>query len=251
MISWNIISGSVVVKPILLAFLITSCSCSIAVSESPTHYFAIATFLNIILHPFHFLFVAEDMYFLSSLHSLLLFGMQVAQCPKGSYSFCFRAALSFIHLMTSLCGMLCRHAIFAHWMQQNLLVWSINHCCFTWRCCAVRCRMLEDTNDMKETCIFNVKLYPVGEYEQSIVCDWTITNIGRVMLTAKHHSVFTGGFRWDAWDFVRQTSPDVLSMEELRDDYCQSRDFDGQEPLLLPVNKEITLDRLTANCWTV
>ena len=55
--------------------------------------------------------------------------------------------------------------------------------------------MLEDMNNMKESCVFNVNVYPFGELEQSIVCDWTITNIGRVMLTVQHRLVFGVCFR--------------------------------------------------------
>jgi len=202
-ISWNIVSGSLVVNPTVLAFLLSSCSFSIAVLESSTYYLATSVSLNIILHQLYFLFVAKDICFSSSLYSMLLFELQASQCLKRSYSFCFQAVLPYIHMNISFCGMLCRHAIFAHWKRQTLLFWSINHCCCTWLYCEARSWMLEDMNNMKESCVFNVNVYPFGELEQSIVCDWTITNIGRVMLTVQHRLVFGVCFRWDAWDFAR------------------------------------------------
>jgi hypothetical protein len=58
--------------------------------------------LNIILNPFLFLFIAEEVYFLAFFCSKLLVGSQAAQSPKGSDRLCFQAALAFSRLMSLL-----------------------------------------------------------------------------------------------------------------------------------------------------
>jgi len=62
---------------------------------------------------------------------------------------------------------------------------------------------------------------------------------------------FSVSFIYDPWDFLRQTSPDVLSREAYPVYISQSWDFEGPEPLSILLNTQTTSDRLIANRGTV
>jgi hypothetical protein len=81
-----------------------------------------------ILGPFLVLFIAYKVYFLSCLRRKLLFRSQAAQCFQCSYPFCHQDALAFIRLMTSMCGLLWRFAVFARRKSRKVLFGRIDDC---------------------------------------------------------------------------------------------------------------------------
>ena len=79
----------------------------------------------------------------------------------------------------------------------------------------------------------------------------TVTKIRIQLLMVQHYLIVSVSFLKYPRDTLRQTSPDVRFLNELRVCIWQSWDFGWRTPLLTPVNKQTTLDRLTANCLTV
>jgi len=79
--------------------------------------------------------------------------------------------------------------------------------------------MLEDMDDVEASCILYVKVVTFDRLEQCKVCVLTTTTIGMVILTIQHDMMFSLSFKPDCWDFLRHTSPDVHSLEELRVHY--------------------------------
>jgi len=75
--------------------------------------------------------------------------------------------------------------------------------------------------------------------------------MGIVMRTIQYDSIFSVSFMYDTWDFLRQTSPNVLSRGAYPVYMRQSRDFGGRKPLLILVNTQTTSDRLIAKCGMV
>jgi len=121
------------------------------------------------------------------------FWLQAAQCPKGSKSFGFWAALAFIRLMTSWSGLLCRFAVFARQKWWNVPFWSINHCSLYWLCYWVRWWMLQDMDNMEASCVFYVKVGTFAQLEQSKSCLLTVNKTGRVRLTVQHRWIVSVG----------------------------------------------------------
>jgi len=67
---------------------------------------------------------------------------------------------------------------------------------------------------MEASCIFYVKVGTLDQLEQSKFCALTVTKLGIVMLTVQDDSIFSVNFIYDPGDLLRQTSPDLLSVEE-------------------------------------
>jgi len=67
---------------------------------------------------------------------------------------------------------------------------------------------------MEASCIFYVKVGTRDQLEQSKFCALTVTKLGIVMLTVQDDSIFSVNFIYDPGDLLRQTSPDLLSVEE-------------------------------------
>jgi len=74
--------------------------------------------------------------------------------------------------------------------------------------------MLQDMDHMEASCVFYVKVGKLDQLEQSKFCVLTITSLGIVMITVQDDSIFSVSFMYDPGDLLRQTSPDVLSIEE-------------------------------------
>jgi len=74
--------------------------------------------------------------------------------------------------------------------------------------------MLQGINHREASCIFYVKVCTLGQLEQSKFGVLTVTKLGIVMLTVQIDSIFSVSFMFNPGDLLRQTSPDVLSVEE-------------------------------------
>jgi len=167
--------------PGIFLLLLNRCLCIFNLLSCPS-----GLSLNRILNPGFFVFIALEVRFASFLGRKLLFGSQAVHCPKGSHSLCIQAALAFIRLMTSLCGVLCRFTIFARRKWQNVLFRSIDHCCVPWLCCWARCWKLQDMGNMEGSFIFYVKVGTFTHLEQSKNALLTVNKMGIVTLTVHH-----------------------------------------------------------------
>ena len=74
--------------------------------------------------------------------------------------------------------------------------------------------MLKDMANLEASCILYVKVGTFDQHEQSKLCILIITKFGIVKLILQHDMIFSLRFRCDPRDFLRQTSPDVLSLKE-------------------------------------
>jgi len=74
--------------------------------------------------------------------------------------------------------------------------------------------MLQGMDHMEASCVFYVKVGTLDQLEQSKFCVLTVTKLGIFMLTVQFDWIFSVSFMYDPVDLVRQTSPDVLSVEE-------------------------------------
>jgi len=73
--------------------------------------------------------------------------------------------------------------------------------------------MLQDMDHIEASCIFYVKVGMLDQREQSKFCVLTVTTLGIVMITVQEDSTLGISFMYDPGDLLRQTSPDVLSIE--------------------------------------
>jgi len=64
--------------------------------------------------------------------------------------------------------------------------------------------------------VFYVKVGTLDQVEQSKFCVLTVTTLGIVMLTVQDDLTFSVSFMYDPGELLRQTSADVLSVEEDR-----------------------------------
>ena len=69
-------------------------------------------------------------------------------------------------------------------------------------------------DDMHASWGFYAKDGGFDQLEQSNVCILTITKILIVMLIVKHTMILSFSFMSDPFNFLRQTLPDVLPLEE-------------------------------------
>ena len=74
--------------------------------------------------------------------------------------------------------------------------------------------MLQGMDYLEVSCVFLVKVGTLDQLEQSKFCVLTVTKLGIVMLTVQNYSIFSVSFIYDPGDLMRQTSPDVLFVEE-------------------------------------
>jgi len=74
--------------------------------------------------------------------------------------------------------------------------------------------MLEDMDHMEASCIIYVKVATLDQLKQSKFYVLPVTNLAIVMLTVQDDSIFSVTFMYDPGDLMRQTSPDVLSVNE-------------------------------------
>jgi len=73
--------------------------------------------------------------------------------------------------------------------------------------------MLQDMDNMKASCVFYVKVSTFDHLEQSKTSLLTVNILGIVRLT-EHDLIVSISFMYYPGDSLRQTSPDVLSLEQ-------------------------------------
>jgi len=74
--------------------------------------------------------------------------------------------------------------------------------------------MLQDMDHIEASWVFYVNVGILDQLEQNKFCVLTVTKLGIVVLTVQDDSIFSVSFMYDTGDLLRQTSPDVLSVEE-------------------------------------
>jgi len=178
-------------------------------------------------------------------------GSQAAQCPKGSDHFCFKAALDFIRLTISLCGVHGPFAIFSRQKWRKVRFQSIDDDSVYWQCYWARCWMLHDMDNMETRCVFVVKVGMFTQLEQSKIWLLTVNKSGIVRQTVQHDRIVSISFTYYPSNFLRQTSADILSLKEWPMYISQSCDFGCCMPWCIPGYKQTTLDRHIANCKMV
>jgi hypothetical protein len=97
----------------------------------------------------------------------------------------------------------------------------------------------------------SVKVGRFDHLEQSKISILTVTAIGIVMLTVHHNLMVSVWFIQDPGDVLKQTSPDVLSVEECPFSIYQTSDFSHHSLQCIFVNIQTTANRLTANRRTM
>jgi len=177
--------------------------------------------------------------------------LQATQCSKGSDAICFETTIILIRLMITLYRSLCSFSACTCWKWGKIHFRSNHHCIVFWLYCWARCWMLQDMDHMEASCIFYVKVGMFDQLEQSKICVLTVTTLGMIMLTVQHNLIFSLCFMKDPGDFLRQTSPVYLSIEEFPSDMIQQWDLCCHSCLCIPVKKESTMDRHSANSRTV
>jgi len=151
----------------------------------------------------------------------------------------------------SLWGFLCRFAVFARWMWRKVLFQSVDSCILCWPCCWARCWMLQDMYHMEASCDFYVKVSKFDQLEQSNISVLTVISLGIVMRTIHYDWMANEWFMSDPGNVLRQTSPDVLSIEECPFYLYQHWDISCHSSRWIPVTKGTTADWLTATGGTV
>jgi len=102
--------------------------------------------------------------------------------------------------------------------------------------------MMQDMDNMEASCIFYFKVVTFTQLEQSKISLLTVNKSRIVRLTVQHDWIISVGFFYYPGDFLRQTSADILSLEEHPISIYQSSDFGCRTPILIPGNKQPTLD---------
>jgi len=74
--------------------------------------------------------------------------------------------------------------------------------------------MLQVMDNMEASCVFYVKVSTFTNLEQSKISLWTVNKPGIVMLTVHHDMIVSVIFMQYPGDYLRQTSADVLSLEQ-------------------------------------
>jgi hypothetical protein len=72
---------------------------------------------------------------------------------------------------------------------------------------------------MEASCIIYINIGMFGQLKQTKICLLAVTKLGIVMLTIQHELIFSISFMQDYWDFLTQTLPDGISLEEFPDDF--------------------------------
>jgi len=96
--------------------------------------------------------------------------------------------------------------------------------------------MLQDMDNMEASCIFYVMVSTFTLLEQSKTTLWTVNKSGIVRLTVHHDLIVSVSFMYYPSDSLRQTSADVLSLEQCPIYSLQSCDFGCRTPQFNPVS---------------
>jgi len=102
--------------------------------------------------------------------------------------------------------------------------------------------MLQDMDDMEGSRVFYGKVSTFTHQEQSKTSFLTVNKLGIVRLTVQHDLIVSVSFRYYHRDCWRQTSADVLSVEQCPIYICQSCDFGCRTLQSIPVDKQTTSD---------
>jgi len=116
--------------------------------------------------------------------------------------------------MTSFCSALCRYAICASWKWRNDRFWSIALCSLRWLCCWARCSTLQGMDNMEASWVFYVKDGTFNHLEQSKISPLNVNKLGIVRLTIQHDLIVSVSFMSYPEENLRQTSADILSLEQ-------------------------------------
>jgi len=153
--------------------------------------------------------------------------------------------------MTSLGGMLCRFAIFAHQKWQTVHFRNTDHCSVRWVCCWVKSRTLQDMDKMEASCIIYVKIGMFTHHEQSNISGLTVNKTVIVRLTVQQILIVSVSFMYHHSDDLRWPSADVLPLEQCAICRWQSWNFGCRTLQFIPVNKQTTLVWLIAHLGAV
>jgi len=74
--------------------------------------------------------------------------------------------------------------------------------------------MFQDMDHMEASCVFYVKVHTFDQLEQSKICHLTVISVGIVLLTVHHDMYVSVCFVYDPGNVLRETSPDIFSVEE-------------------------------------
>jgi len=148
-------------------------------------------------------------------------------------------------------GSPCWFTVFVSWKWRKVLLRSIGHCSLLWLCCWARCWMLQDMENMEASCVFHVKVGTFTQLEQSKICVFTVNTTGIVRLAVQHDWIVNVSFLHYPGDYLRQTSADILFLEECHIYIWQSWECGCHTPQFVPGKKQTTLDRRTAHHETV
>jgi len=111
--------------------------------------------------------------------------------------------------------------------------------------------MLQVMDNMEASCVFYVKVGKFTHLQKSKISLQTVNNSGIVTLTVQHDMIVIVIFMQYPWDHLRQTSADVLSLEQHPMNISRVGNSGGRTPQFITVTKHTTSDRLIANCWVV
>jgi hypothetical protein len=101
------------------------------------------------------------------------------------------------------------------------------------------------------SCILYVKIGTLDRPGQSTIGVLTVTIFGILMQTIYHFMMFSICVIYDRGKFLRQSSADILPVEDTADYISQMRDFNSRSPQFLLVNQSTTSGQLAANRRTV
>jgi hypothetical protein len=76
------------------------------------------------------------------------------------------------------------------------------------------CWMLQDMDNMEESCVFYVKVGLFNHLEQSKTSLLTLNTMETVRLTVQHNLIVCLSFMLYSGDCLRQTSAGILSLEQ-------------------------------------
>jgi len=111
--------------------------------------------------------------------------------------------------------------------------------------------MMQDTDNMDASCVFYVKVGMLYYLAHSQIWLVTVNQMGIVRLTAQNDLIVGVSFMEYPGDVLRQTSADILSLEECPSDFGQSCDFGPCTPQCILGNKDTMSNQLSVNCGMV
>jgi len=102
--------------------------------------------------------------------------------------------------------------------------------------------MLEDMDHMEASCIFYVKVGMLNHLKHSKIWLVTVNKTGIVRLTVQHDLIVSVSFMYYPGNFLRQTSANMLSLEECPILILRLFNFGCRTQQFIPGNKLTTSD---------